>query len=118
MSQSLVILRGLALHHQTGLSSELDVQHNRTAAFVVVSQNARCDEVEAEERVLAESGVPEYPDLEPLFVKRKRVRMEEALQSHIHKAVGPTHITCGLDNDPYSDVRYDPSMYMDSTALL
>jgi len=113
-------LRGLALHQLTGLSSTAHTQHNRTAAFISVAQGTRCKEVEAEERALAEADI-EYPDLlEPLAVKRQRVKMEEALQAHLHK-VGPAQATAAAWSDesyPYSDIRYDPTMDLDSTALV
>ena len=83
-----------------------------------VAQGTRCKEVEAEERALAEA--PEYPELEPLAVKRKRVKLEEALQAHLHK-VGPAQAAAAAwcdESYPYSDIRYDPTMDLDSTALM
>lgn len=113
-------LRGLALHHMTGhmtsghgLSSAVQLHHNKRAHFEAVAQKYCSDSSDQETRILLEAN-PEFPDLEPLAVKRKRIKLEERIQRDLIKG----HMGISSDKSLRADYKHNPQMYLDSTSLI
>jgi len=114
-------LRKLALHHLTGLSSSENSRHNRTAHYFAVTRRHAPDITQQEEsnQRLLEHDRPEWLNLEPLSVRRERVRLQESIQREFltkfeppRSPSTPNHLEPSDLLDQYSDSRYDPAVYL------